>query len=154
MKKKGATLLLKISAVLWIIWGLVHVLAGGLTMGFVISGDIAKGFTGIADKVEPAAFSLDYPRAVGAVLGQHGFNLFWIGAVTLICAFFIWRNNKNAIFLAALVGGLADLGYFLFLDLGDYVHFVPGTVMTIVSGSAILLSFYNVFKNKASQSQI
>ena len=27
--------------------------------------------------------------AVGGVLGQHGFNLFWFGAVTLIGAIFI-----------------------------------------------------------------
>lgn len=47
--------------------------------------------------------------------------------------------------LAALVGGLADLGYFLFLDLGGYVEFVPGTVMTIVSATAIIVSFTAYF---------
>lgn len=153
MKTKGSTLRLKIAAVLWVVWGLVHVLAGALTLHFVISGDIAKGFSGIADKVDPATLNIDYPRAVGAVLGQHGFNLLWIGTVTLICAVLIWRNNKNAIFLAALVGGLADLGYFLFLDLGDYVHFVPGTIMTLVSGSAMLLSFYDMLKTKPSTAE-
>jgi hypothetical protein len=49
------------------------------------------------------------------------------------------------VLLAALVGGLADAGYFLFLDLGGFVHFVPGSVMTIFSGSAILLSFWSVW---------
>jgi CHASE2 domain-containing sensor protein len=89
---------------------------------------------------------MDYPDAVGALLGQHGFNLFWFGIVTLICAFFIWRRNTNAIFLAAIVGGLADIGYFLFLDLGGFVNFVPGTVMTLFSAAAIILSFYAYFK--------
>ena len=130
-------------------------LAGILTMNFVISGNIAKGFSGIADKVDPATFEISYPNAVGAVLGQHGFNLFWIGAVTLICAYFIWRKSKNAIFLAAVIGGLADLGYFLFLDLGGYVNFVPGTVMTLVSSAAIILSFYAFFRIRLrSQSRI
>lgn len=39
-----------------------------------------------------------------------------------------------------MVGGLADLGYLLFLDIAGYVSFVPGTVMTIFSATAILLS--------------
>lgn len=89
---------------------------------------------------------MDYPNAAGAVIGQHGFNLLWIGIVTFISAFFIWKGNRNAIFLAALVGGLADLGYFLFLDLGGHVNFAPGTVMSLVSFSAIILSFYGNFK--------
>ncbi len=93
-----------------------------------------------------------YPNAAGAVLGQHGFNLFWIGIVTLIAAFYIWNGNTNGIFLAAITGGLADLGYFLFMDLGGYVNFVPGTVMTIVSASAITLTFYAHFKSRKDNS--
>ena len=147
------TNLLKISAVLWIVWGAVHMLAGAMTMNLVLSGDIAGAVAGIADAVSPATLQMDYPAAAGAILGQHGFNLFWIGAVTLICGFLIWRRNTNAIFLAALTGGLADLGYFLFMDLGGYVHSVPGTVMTLVSASAIILSFYAYFNSERLQTK-
>ncbi|WP_367391313.1 hypothetical protein [Lewinella sp. LCG006] len=138
--------LLKISAVLWGVWGVVHVLAGLLTMKFVLSGDVSSSIGGIADKVDGTTLQMDYPAALGAIIGQHGFNLFWIGVVTLICAIYIWKENKNAIFLAALTGGLADLGYFLFLDLGGYVNFLPGSLMTYISASAILLSFYAYFR--------
>ena len=55
--------------------------------------------------------------------------------------------RSYAIFLAAITGRLADLGYFLFMDLGGYVHFVPGTVMPLVSSAAIILSFYVYFKS-------
>ncbi len=144
---KHLDLLLRISAVLWIIWGLVHIMAGVLTIQFILSGDIA-GAVGIADAVDPSTLEAAYPPASGAIIGQHGFNLLWIGVVTFVCAFYIWGNNVHAIFLAALVGGLADLGYFLFMDLGGYVHFIPGTLMTIVSGSAIILSFYAYFQGK------
>jgi len=140
--------LLKISAVLWIIWGLVHILAGVLTMNFVLSGNIASAINGIADALDPATLQMEYPKAAGAVIANHGFNLFWIGIVTFISGFFVWKGNKNAIFLAAIVGGLADLAYFIFMDLGGYVNFVPGTIMTIVSSLAIILSFYAYFKTK------
>lgn len=142
------TLFLRISSVLWFIWGAVHMFAGIMTMRGPLTNDISAAVAGIADGVEPASVQMEYPAAVGAILGQHGFNLFWIGLVTLICAFFIWRKNTNAIFLAALTGGLADIGYFLFLDLGGFVNFVPGTVMTIFSATAILLSLYAYFTQK------
>jgi hypothetical protein len=64
----------------------------------------------------------------------------------LISAFFVWKGNKNAIFLAAITGGLVDLGYFLFLDSGGFINFMPGTVMNLVSGKAIVFSFYAYFK--------
>ncbi|MEW7289473.1 hypothetical protein [Aquimarina sp. 2304DJ70-9] len=140
----------KISTVLWIIWGLVHMFAGIMTIYFITSGDISGAIGGIADAVDPETLQMTYPDAAGAVIGQHGFNLLWVGTVTLICAFYIWKGNKNAIFLAAIAGGLTDLGYFIFLDLGGFVHFVPGTVMTLVSSAAIILSFVAHFKTKNS----
>jgi len=148
LNMKNLSILLKISAILWIIWGIVHMFAGAITMYFISSGDIASAVGGIADAIDPATLQMEYPSTAGAILGQHGFNLFWIGLSTLICAFYIWGNNKNAIFLAALTGGLADLGYFIFMDLGGYSNFMPGTVMTFVSSAAIILSFYAYFKSK------
>ncbi|MEM8895428.1 MAG: hypothetical protein AAGC88_12675 [Bacteroidota bacterium] len=139
--------LLKISAILWIIWGLVHILAGVMTMKFILASDIAGAVGGIADAIDPNSLQATYPPASGAIIGQHGFNLFWIGIVTTISAFGVWKGNSNAIILAAIVGGLADVGYFLFMDLGGYVNFVPGTVMTIVSATAILTSFYAHFSS-------
>lgn len=129
-------LLLKTSAVLWILWGLVHAFAGVMT----IVQDPSSGFAMIADATDPALFAQTYPSAVAGVLNQHGWNLLWFGLVTLIGAMFIWRGNRTAIWVTALVGGLADLGYFLFLDLPGHVHFLPGTVMTLISGSAIVVS--------------
>ena len=117
-----------------------------MTMKGVLSDDISSSIAGIADAVDPNSIQMDYHEAAGAVIGQHGFNLLWIGAVTLISALFVWKGNKNAIFLAAITGGLADLGYFIFMDLGGFVNFMPGTAMTIVSATAIILSLYGLKK--------
>lgn len=145
------SILFKIASILWFIWGVVHMFAGIMTMRGPLTGDISAAVSGIADKVDPASLQMDYPAAAGAIIGQHGFNLLWIGIVTLICSFYIWRGNRNAIYLAAITGGLADMGYFLFIDLGGFANFMPGTVMTIFSAAAIILSFYGFFgaKDKA-----
>lgn len=134
---KTQTTILKITAVLWVIWGLVHILAGVLTIAQETAGAVA----GIADAVDPSLLENTYHDAVGAVTNQHGFNLLWIGLATTIGAVFIWRGNMTAIWVTAMVGGLADVGYFLFMDLGGFVNFVPGTVMTLISATAIVLSF-------------
>ena len=140
----SGTNLLRIAAVLWVIWGLVHVLAGAMT----ISNDTPQAVQGIADAVAPETLDMVYPDAAGAVIKQHGFNLLWIGVVTTVCAVFVWRHSASAIFLAALVGGLTDIGYFLFMDLGGHVNFVPGTLMTLICASAIGLSFFARFRFK------
>lgn len=137
---------LKISSVLWIVWGLVHMFAGFI----VLSGDASGGFIAIADAVGADALRHDYAPAVGGILNQHGWNLGWFGLVTVIGAIFIWRRHLTAIWVTAMVGGLADLGYLLFVDLPGYVNFFPGTLMTIISGSAIGLSFWVLFSNRRS----
>ena len=62
-------LLFKISTVLWIIWGLVHILAGVMTMKSVLTDDISASIVGIADAVNPESLTMDYPEAAGAVVG-------------------------------------------------------------------------------------
>ena len=117
-----------------------------------IIGDTGTAVSAIADGVDSGLLTaVSYPDAVGGIINQHGWNLFWGGLVTVVGGVFIWRGNASAIFISALVGGLLDVGYFVFIDLAGYNNFAPGTVMTIVSASAIILSFYAYFStaNKA-----
>ena len=148
MNQSTRTILLRTSSILWVIWGLVHMAAGVLTVSVLLGGDIASAIGGIADGVDRSSLEMTYPAALGGILGQHGFNLFWFGLVTLIGAVYVWRGNRTAIWVTALVGGLADLGYFIFMDLGGFVNFVPGTVMTLVSSTAIILSFVVYFRDR------
>lgn len=141
MPNAQITLLLRIITVLWVIWGLVHMFAGVMTISLVAPHSIS----GIADKVDPASFQEIYHAATDAVLNQHGFNLLWIGAFTVVGGMLIWRSNVTWMFFTAVVGGLTDVGYFVFMDLGGHVSFFPGTVMTIISSAAVLLSLYAYF---------
>ena len=79
MSATKSSLLLKISAVLWVIWACSHT-AGVI----VLTSDAAGGFAAIADAVPADVFVLTYPDAVGGVLNQHGWNLGWFGIATII----------------------------------------------------------------------
>ncbi|XOF32235.1 MAG: hypothetical protein ACL93V_09260 [Candidatus Electrothrix sp. YB6] len=140
----NTSVLLKSSAVLWIIWGLVHVFFGIM----IIIGDTGSGIQAIGNGVELT--QINYPDVLGAIMNQHGWNLLWFGVVTTVGAVFIWRGSNIAIGINAMIAGLGDLGYFMFLDLGGYVKFLPGTLMTIIALTAILLSFGAYFKYKSS----
>jgi len=116
----------------------VHALAGVI----VLSSDASGGFAAIADAIDPALVSAEYHPVVGGILNQHGWNLGWFGVVTLIGAYFIWQHSMTAIWVTGLVGGMADLGYLFFVDFPGFVNFIPGTLMTLVSGTAIVISFW------------
>ena len=135
---------LKIATVLWVIWGLVHAFAGII----VLTSDASSGFAAIADAIDAEALKAEYHAAVGGILNQHGWNLLWFGVATIIGGSLIWRGNMTAIWVTGMVGGLADLGYLLFVDFPGYVNFFPGTLMTFISGSAVLLSFWVWLSNR------
>lgn len=138
---------LKLAAILWVIWGLVHMFAGVV----VITQDTGGAVAAVADAVAPELLVNEYHPAVGAIINQHGFNLLWIGTFTVIGAVFIWQQSVVMIVMTAIVGWITDVGYFIFLDLGGFVHFVPGTVMTIVSSAAVILSFWAYFSDRKPQ---
>jgi hypothetical protein len=140
--------LFKTSSVLWIIWGIVHMFFGVFILYLMSIGDTSRIVSEVANNVSPELIKMDYPAAANALYGQHGWNLLWFGIVTTIAGFYVWKGNKNAILLAAIIGGLADFGYFLFMDLGGYVTFFPGKLMTYIALGAIVTSFYAHFKMK------
>lgn len=137
---------LKVASVLWVIWGLVHMFAGIITM----ARPAAAAVLGIADAADPAIIDAVYPAAAGAIINQHGFNLLWIGAFATIGGVFVWRGSAMWIVFTAVVAGLADVGYFVFLDLGGFVNFIPGTLMTVFSATAIVLSFGVLWARRGS----
>ncbi|MEM9974770.1 MAG: hypothetical protein AAF771_11375 [Pseudomonadota bacterium] len=59
----------------------------------------------------------------------------------------------TAIWVTRLIGGLADVGYLLFVDFPGYVNFFPGTLMTLVSATAVALSFWVWLSNRKPQTQ-
>lgn len=139
--------LFRASAVLWAIWGIVHIFAGFMTLKFIGAGQTAEAFHGITSAVDIASLRLEYPAAVSAVLSQHGFNLAWFGLVTLVASPFVWRQRSLAVYLAALVGGLADVGYFVFIDLGGFAT-PPGPQMTWICAAAVITGLAGVFRSR------
>ncbi|MEM1166834.1 MAG: hypothetical protein AAGI30_11150 [Planctomycetota bacterium] len=131
------TWLWRTSAVLFTVWGIVHVLAGVMTMSQLLSGRAVDAVHAITPRSDRSLVDIDYPDAVIAILCQHGFNLAWVGVVVTVAAVFMWRRSGSAFWLAAITGGLLDLGYFIFIDLGGFAE-PPGPQMTYICAAAII----------------
>lgn len=126
----------RLVAALWVVWGAAHLATGALSL----SGETVEMMRLIADAAPVERLAIDYPEAVSGVLAQHAWNLSWAGAATMVGGVFIWARSVVALWGAAMLGGLFDIGYFLFVDLAGHARFFPGTATTLVSSVAILLS--------------
>lgn len=142
---------LRFAAILWFIWGLVHIFAGVMTIGQILQGDTPAAIHGITSAVEASTLQQEYPESVSAILKQHGWNLLWAGIVTFVGGIFIWRRNALAVLITAATGGLLDMGYFIYIDLPG-LALPPGPQMTWICASAILISLFVYFKTDRLQS--
>lgn len=127
------TALLRVTAVLWGAWGLLHLL-----MAFPFVLGVRAGVEGL-----PATVTMDIggehaPLHVQQTLMEHGFNNGWFGLVVTIGSVFVWRGRRDAVYLCSIVGGLAHLGFTVFLVLPGHAN-AMGVAMTVVAASAVAL---------------
>lgn len=146
MNAQTLSKLLKSAAILWFIWGLFHLFVGVVFISFLNDGHPNGDFKGIPETLYMNMFGEQSLFATIASLKQHSFNLAWIGIIVTIGSFFVWKKNINAIYVCTVIGGFADLGYFLFIDLPGYA-FSPGPEMTYIMATAIVLSTIVYFKS-------
>ena len=113
-----------------------------------LAGDITS-IKFLFPETNPSGMTEDYPNEVKAVLvtfGQHGFNLFWFGLVTMVSAISIWKKqNKIAVLIAAIVGGLADFGALFATFMIGRID-IWGVLIFLGTAVAIFLS-YNIWKS-------
>ncbi len=148
MNESRTALLLRTSAVLWWIWGLFHLFIGVALLVF-LRGEHPVGQLAVIPGLLDLSFMGTPLRfAPVATLEQYSANLAWIGAVVTVGGVYVWRGSKNAIFFCALIAGLSDLAYFMFIDLAGYAD-PPGPQMTYICATAIALSLFAYFKGVA-----
>ena len=144
------SIILKISSILWAIWGVFHFFLGVALIYLLSIGSKALSMEAIASDPLMVGTLTEYAPIITATLKQHFWNIACAGVVTTVGSYYIWKKSANAIFISALVGGLADFGYFVFVDLQGLAPPI-GTAMTFISGGAIILSFYAYFKSDRLQ---
>ncbi|MBX7058458.1 MAG: hypothetical protein K1X75_10375 [Leptospirales bacterium] len=102
----------RIAALLFLIWGLLHV-AGGLTMLLAANTSVDAYLQLLSDGAEASGIE---NVAIGKVFAFHAFNLLWMGALCIWIVWrFNWRNRPEGLWLNLMLIGLADAGLLLFM---------------------------------------
>ena len=107
-------------------WGLIHVLAGCLTAyGVAVSGDVAGALGGICEKApqeeKDHAVAVTHWNTLNVrILLQHGLNLLFVGFMSLGLAVYLQYEVTRASFVLGLWPFMADVAYFIAIDLVHY----------------------------------
>ena len=122
----NATILARIGAVLYILWGLLHIVA--------------------AYKV----FSLGQTIEQGIVQGrlfQDAWNLLFFAIFGIVVAiFFNWKNNKIGYYLNLVVLSAGDIGFIITILLPGYLPLFPGAIGPIIWLLALTFSTMAILK--------
>lgn len=110
----------KIGAAFYFLWGLLHIVGGGVLLAASIKSPEA-GYAFYADAQGA------YPPAAGAVLAYNSFAIIWIGALTAVIAVTMnWKNRPAGAWLNFALAGLSDVGLIVFLMAPGFVPVASG----------------------------
>lgn len=140
---------LRSASILWAIWGVFHVLAG-IAMIYLFGVEHPDGtLSAVPEFLNLNLMGDQKVFPIVPALKQHGFNLAWFGVIVTIGCVYVWKESKLAILTCVLTGGLADLGYFLYVDLAGFSDSL-GSAMTYIMATAIILGLYGYFRLKSN----
>jgi len=134
-------IIFRITSILWGLWGFVH-LFGGLFMLSFLGG----GVKNLPESVLMKMMGNEMPLPIVPTLMEHNFNNTWFGLVILIGSFFVWKENRNAVLFCCIVGGLAQIGYAIFIVFPGHST-LPGVVINFVFLVAIVFGIIAIKKS-------
>lgn len=108
----------KIAAVVYMLWGAIHILGGAAMMSASRQGPdtFVQMLTGNASEAFGALQESLGVRAATEVFAFHSFNIIWLGALAILTALFLnWKNYRSGYWLNLAIVGCADLGLILFM---------------------------------------
>jgi len=114
----------KIGSVLYIIWGLLHIIAA--IQGFQLGASLESGL--VQGKINQGAWDL----------------LFIALAGISIAVIFNWKNSTLGYWLNLLIVSIADIGFIIFVLLPGHVGLFPGIFGPVFWVSAVIFSTLGV----------
>lgn len=108
-------ILFRVAAVLWAMWGALHLVAG-----FGLLSTFANEVATVPESVTLTLMGSEMPFYVRRTLAEHTFNNTWFGLVVAVGSVLVWRGSRLGVFLCAIVGGLAHLGFTIFVVIPGY----------------------------------
>jgi hypothetical protein len=110
----------KIGSVLYVVWGLLHIVAA--YEEFLLGASLEPGL--VQGKINQGAWDV----------------LFFALVSILIAIVYNWKNNRLGYLLNLLVVSIADIGFIIFVLLPGHVALFPGVLGPVFWISAVIFS--------------
>ena len=121
----------KIGAVLYVLWGLLHLQA-------------ARMVYALGDTLEPGA--------VQARVSQDAFSLVFFAIFAIVIAIaFNWKNSRQGYWLNLAVISAADIGFIWYVLIPGYAPLVPGGLGPLLWILAVIFSTLGIRKTSSNE---
>jgi hypothetical protein len=143
------TWLSTIAFVCFLEWGLIHMVAGYITVMPALQNDVSTYliglYSGIDQEAADAIRSTVWPKYTNRVLLQHGINLAWAGVWSVSLCYVVLFPPRTA-WLLCLPPYFLDIGYFIAIDLVNLGETLSEAQTFIVSIGLFCMAM--IVKNK------
>lgn len=142
----------KIGAVIYGIWGLIHVAGGAMLLADATSDNPTKALVSIGSAFPESEIpAVTHPASAG-VLAFHSFNLLWMGLVVVIVAFTMnWKNSKTGFWFNIAIIGFADIGLIVFMLAPGIVKFEEGIIGPVLWPLGMFFLLLGLRKKRLAQ---
>ncbi len=135
----------KVGAAFFILWGLFHLIIGGLALATILAGGGAA-FLALLGTDSPALL-----QVLDAVLAQHTWNLMWIGALVLVVGIRLnWRNSRQGFYLNLTVASAAELGSVFALIIPGLIPLVENLAGPIIWALAVIFGTLGFLRDETT----
>jgi len=117
----------KIAAVLYALWGLLHIYFG-IWMLYALGTEGAAAVIAIVGSgVDPSTLPTELDPVTAATIGQHAWNILWFGIFALVVAvLFNWKNSVAGYWANLVVVSAADSGFAVAIMIPGYIALADG----------------------------
>ena len=135
------TYLHKIGAILYALWGLLHIVGAAVLLLQANNTGATTVFATIGSATPATALPQLSNNLVDAVLGYYAWNLLWLGCFVLVVAVCSnWRNSPTGFWLNLVVVSAVDLGLVVLLVAPGYMALADGMLGVALWLPAVLFS--------------
>ena len=117
----------KIGAVFYVLWGVLHMWAGAIMLIRLGSDGGAAVLEVVGTGVPPEELPQEVSSVTAGLLGQHAWNLLWLGIFgAVVGAMLNWKNSRAGYWANLVVISATDVGFIVAILLPGYIRFLDG----------------------------
>lgn len=143
--KLNSVRLIKIGAVAYVLWGVLHLFVGLAAVFKYFTGGPIAMLQLYGSGLDPNSIA-DPGRFVANLIAHHSVNLLLFGALGIVIAVtLIWKQQLLGFWLNLIILGITDIAFVFALLLPGYIHprdGIMGPVLYVIAALFTALGFY------------